>query len=393
MKISLKLILYKQKTYSDGTHPIMLQYIIDRKTKRKVIAKCKVEDWDDKAKRLKSRVSNSARINHFLSTEFAKAEKDLYDIKSGEMSGSSLFKTDSPITLDEALKAELIRLKEDFKPASYDKILALSNLIPNASIYLAHMDERWFNKFIADLEQKSNPNSGTTIKKKVKTLRGLIARYSSSGVSKEVKDIHVKSLKAIKQKLTREEFSAIENLILPEDDLLTATRDLFLLQVYLRGIRVGDLLRADISDFKDGRFFYRSSKVDKAMDMKIIPKAQDIIDKYKGKHSKLFPFYNWIPDPKLSEFENKRKESKHKETCTTIINRYLKVIATMAGIKKPLSSHIARHTYARMAIDTINNPMITMDLLGHSSLAVHQSYVEDIRKDDDLDKASDEIFK
>jgi integrase len=64
----------------------------------------------------------------------------------------------------------------------------------------------------------------------------------------------------------------------------------------------------------------------------------------------------------------------------------------MAGIQKPLSSHIARHTFARMAIDKINNPMVTMELLGHSSLAVHQQYLNDIRKEDVLDQAADDIF-
>lgn len=64
----------------------------------------------------------------------------------------------------------------------------------------------------------------------------------------------------------------------------------------------------------------------------------------------------------------------------------------MTGIFKPLSSHVARHTFARMAIDKINNPMITMELLGHTSLAIHQQYLNDIRRDDILDQAADDIF-
>jgi integrase/recombinase XerD len=53
---------------------------------------------------------------------------------------------------------------------------------------------------------------------------------------------------------------------------------------------------------------------------------------------------------------------------------------------------IARHTFARIAIDKINNPMVTMELLGNSSLAVHQQYLNDICKDDVLDAAADDIF-
>lgn len=64
----------------------------------------------------------------------------------------------------------------------------------------------------------------------------------------------------------------------------------------------------------------------------------------------------------------------------------------MAGIDKSLSSHIARHTFARMAIDKVNNPMITMNLLGHTSLAVHQQYLKDVRNEEVLDDVTDEIF-
>jgi len=37
--------------------------------------------------------------------------------------------------------------------------------------------------------------------------------------------------------------------------------------------------------------------------------------------------------------------------------------------------------------------MVTMELLGHSSLSIHQGYLNDIRKDDVLDQAADDIFE
>jgi len=125
---------------------------------------------------------------------------------------------------------------------------------------------------------------------------------------------------------------------------------------------------------------------------KLIPKAQKIIDKYYGKHDRLFPFFKLKIDPKWSEFELRYRTMKQKECATAKINRYVKIVAEKAGIDKHISSHIARHTFARMAIDKVNNPMLSMDLLGHKSLAVHQAYLNDIRKDDILDAAADDIF-
>jgi len=152
------------------------------------------------------------------------------------------------------------------------------------------------------------------------------------------------------------------------------------------------LLQAKCSQFNEGIFQYKDDKTGQNFSIKIIPKAQAIVDRYLSESEYLFPFFKWKYNPKISDFDNKVRRLKEKESCTSVVNKYLKMIATMAEIQKPLSSHIARHTFARMAIDKINNPMVTMELLGHSSLAVHQQYLNDLRKDEELDRAADDIF-
>ncbi|RQO79112.1 hypothetical protein DBR40_05175 [Pedobacter sp. KBW01] len=390
MKASVRLHLYTSKTYKDNCHPIVLQYIINGKVKRKVVARCQRDDWDQRNNKLKTKAKNSPRINAFLSDAFAKAERELYDVKEGLKTISEIFREEDSITLNDAMKLELKRMQEEFKSGYYDKILALQRQIKNKDIPIDQVDEKWFAKLIS--EQEAAGNMGSTIMRKIKLIRGLILRYSTKGVTKEVKAVRVVQNKSVKQKLNTLEMEALAKLDLPEEDLLRATRDLFLLQVYLRGVRVGDLLQAYAKDFVNGRYEYTADKTDKKQTIKLIPQAQAIVDHYSGKYERLFPFFTWKPAKGISAFNNDRARLKHKETCTTAINKYLKVLAVMAGIQKPLTSHIARHTFARMAIDKINNPMVTMELLGHSSLAVHQAYLNDIRKDDELDAAADDIF-
>lgn len=394
MKASLKLLLYTQKDYSDGSHPVILQFIIDRKVKRKVICSCKEKDWDFKTNRVKARVSGSAYTNNHIAEQYALAERDLFNIKSGKTDGGELFIDKKSITLNQAFDKELERLKADMKAGTYNKVIGfrkqLSEFTNIDALYLDSMDLSWFEKLT--LFFKNLGNNGVTIQKKIKTIRAVVARYNPGNVSEDLKTYKVASLKTTKKKLTAEEFAVIESLHLLDGDLLTAVRDLFLLQVYLRGIRVGDILQAYSSQFSDGKFSYQDDKTGKVYTIKLIPRAVAIVERYSGKHERLFPFMKWTANKKLNDFDNKRARMKVKETCTAVVNKYLKIIAGMAGINKPLSSHIARHTYARMAIDKINNPMITMELLGHSSLAMHQMYLNDIRKDDELDKANDDIF-
>lgn len=389
MKITLKLSLFKGKVYADGTSPIILQYIINRKVKRKVLYKCLEKDWDEKNMRVKGRASNAAFINNMLSERFAEAERELFEIQKGEKTIGDIFESEKPLTLGECFDLELIRLEKECKSGYFDKIKALRKQVDEL-VLVNDIDEKWLNEMCYKLSQAGN--IGNTIKKKVKVIRGIILEYSKKGVTRDVKEYKVATTKTIKQKLTASELHALENLELLPESNLCISRDIFLLQIYLRGIRIGDILQSKSNDYTQGRFMYISDKTGEPYNIKLIPKAIRIVDKYINRNEYLFPLFTWKNNKKLSKFTNLRDRLKHKEMRTSIVNHQLKVLALMAGIDKPLSTHIARHTFSKMAIEKISNPMVTMELLGHSSLAVHQNYLNDIRKDDKLDEAADDIF-
>lgn len=391
MSSSIKLILFKGKTHADGSHPIMLQYTKDGRIKRKVIHKCQEKDWDSKSNRVKSKAPNSAFINNHISEIFAEAEKELFKVKQGQAETISIFQGTTNMTVGDAIELERGRLIKLLKPTPYAQLMAYKEQMGKlAKTSVVHVNLKWFTSLV-DL-YKDLGNQPATIEKKVKHIRRILAKYSDHELSKEVKNLKITVPKPLKQKLTAEELASVSALELKEGSNLAVARDIFMLQVYLRGVRIGDLLQAYNHQFIDGRFNYTSEKTSKEMGIKLVPQASAIIDKYKGKFERLFPFFQWVYDPKASRFDNERKRLKHKESCTSMVNNNLKRIATRLRITKPLSSHIARHTFARMAIDKINNPMVTMELLGHSSLAIHQAYLNDIRKDDVLDAAADDIF-
>ncbi|AMQ00976.1 phage integrase [Pedobacter cryoconitis] len=384
---SVKVILYTHKTYSGGRHPIMLQIIDGNKAvKRKQLHTCTKDQWDDTTKRVNKKIENYSLINVMISDRVAEAEKAV-------LVGENPFLTVSNITLEEVIQLELERLSDAGKHAGHASITAVFNdlktFYSNLKIPLKNIDSAWYNKFVGKLVNKGNKDN--SINKKLKVLKRAIT--TNGGVLTSTGESFTHGRKeTLKQKLTRDEFIAIANLELPEESRLIPVRDFFVLQVYLRGVRVGDLLQATSEHFKNSRFRYMSDKTGRHYDIKLLPEAEVIVNKYLNKYERLFPFFKWKPDPKLDFIENDKKRLKHKESCTAVINYNLKPISKLAGVKKNVSSHMAKHTYAKFADVAIKNPMLTMPLLGHSSLAVHQKYLEDIRKDDELDDAADLIF-
>jgi len=394
MKASIRLHLYTSKEYANGTYPIVLMHTINGKRSKRVLGACTEADWDLKKLRVRPLAKDAVKINKVIAIEYAKAEQAIFDLNQGRITtDEALGVRGAILTLGGAMDLELARLEREFKSGYYDKIKAIQKQIPDLTIPIEEIDEKWFSSFIRRMGSVKVGNSNNTIKKKIKLLRGLILRYSSKGVTREIKAVTITTTRTVKQKLTGAELNALEDLELEEYSQLEAARDLFLMQVYLRGIRVGNVLQARAAQFKEGRFYYKADKTGLEQSVKLIENAVIIVDYWSKKgYDKLFPFFTWKPKKSLSPFKNERERLKTKEICTTVVNKYLKQLGVMAGIRKPLTSHIARHTFARMAIDKINNPMITMELLGHSSLAVHQAYLNDLRKDDVLDAAADDIF-
>ncbi|AMR34122.1 hypothetical protein A0256_23070 [Mucilaginibacter sp. PAMC 26640] len=404
MSTNLKVRLFKGKTHADGTHPIQLQFYIDGKLHRKGIYKCLESDWDFKTNRVKSKVSNSSYVNNLISEKYAEHERELLKILNGSGGGNSFFDKKEILTLDNVMDQECNRFKNENKPGSFDSLSSYKKdlllFTDSKALNISDIDLKWFKRYVIYLGSEikigdkviKKPNKSSTIQKKLKTIRRIVERYTGKVSDIDVKEYKVATKKPVKQKLTSQELLMIEGLELKEDSVLDCVRDIFLLQVYLRGARIGSLLQAYSEQFKNGRYEANNSSGKNNVGSRLIPKAQVIVNKYSGKSERLFPLYNFKFNPKLSEFENKAIAHNEKKGCTALVNKYLKQLAIKAGITKPLSSHIARHTFARMAIDKINNPMVTMELLGHSSLAVHQQYLNDIRNEDALDAAADDIF-
>ena len=82
---TFKVTLYKQKTLSDGTHPVMLQVIHDRKPYKISLGySCKPEFWDESKDRFRKSFEGYKTKNDVLRNAETKAESILNHIKYQE---------------------------------------------------------------------------------------------------------------------------------------------------------------------------------------------------------------------------------------------------------------------------------------------------------------------
>lgn len=151
--------------------------------------------------------------------------------------------------------------------------------------------------------------------------------------------------------LTYEEVQKVKNAEIT-DKSLCAVRDIFIFQCHT-GMAYADLAEFRIEDCveKNGKLVYTNKRVktEGRFTVMILQPAMEVLAKYNYK---------------LPLISNQK------------YNMYLKSIQTMLGIKTPITSHVARHSFAVMAINNGVPIEIISKMLGHTKINTTQIYAK-----------------
>jgi integrase/recombinase XerD len=180
----------------------------------------------------------------------------------------------------------------------------------------------------------------------------------------------LKSEKPHKAKLTKEELERIQDLDLPENLRIHHARTAFLLQFFLAGMRIGDLLQMRWEMIEGDRLEYKSQKTNTHLSVKLVPAALKLIEPYRKAKGFVLPF---VPEGLKPDAQQKRVES-----MTAIINRMLGEIAKKAGIEKKVTTHVARHSFASLAWANSRDIKAVSQALGHTSTRMTETYLREL---------------
>ncbi|MEH6762800.1 MAG: site-specific integrase [Maribacter arcticus] len=160
--------------------------------------------------------------------------------------------------------------------------------------------------------------------------------------------------------LTERELKLLEGIEF-KSERLQRVKDCFVFSCYtgLSYVDVKELTEDNIVKGIDGNYwiYTKREKTDERVKVLLLPKAMEIIKKYRGLQEKDFM------DGLLPISSNQKT------------NKYLKEIVASCGIHKNVTFHVARHTFATTVMLSNGVPIETVSkLLGHSKLTTTQLY-------------------
>jgi integrase/recombinase XerD len=379
--VSLKFYLNKNKV-SSGKHPVYLRIIVSRK-KAEIATDYYLEekDWDLK--------KSEAKKNQIINASLTKMKNEVHEVvyiieKEKKNLTASLIKfyLNDKTTLDPPLlnffdryNANLEKAKE-LIASSITRYKDTRNHIEKfledrkqKELPISKIDFKFIMDFDMHLLMQETTRTGNTLQRntvnkhhaRLKTV--LIRAMKENLLAKNPYiDFKIKHTPSNRTFLTQEELDKISKYSFSHNKTLDKVKDIFLFSVYtgLRFVDAQNLRTDQVVQDKAGDYCIDTvqDKTQQPILIPVLKPAVDILNKYNNEERQ-------ITGKVLPKISNQK------------LNVYLKEIANIVEIRKPLSHHIARHTCATTVLLSNETPIeVVSKWLGHTNIRTTQIYAK-----------------
>jgi len=364
----------QQHTRNDGTAQIYIRIIENRKVKY-VKTGYYVKPGCFKKEQVVHH-PDAKRINQALEAQRSRVMDEYYraDILGEAVNDPSLI---------EAIKAKLNELETSGKVATFNRLLTnldyIKEVFPH-DIKLSKVNADAAEKYAAFRYKKGN--GANTIKKNLKDISSVLKFAGFTGVDPFYKKAaSIMTIPVKKEKVTPGELAAIESVEC--DGLFDIARDMWLFSFYTHGARFESVATFEREWINNGILAYQMNKGKKHREIVVHEKLAAIIEKYiKGDSIYLFPVIK-------KRVDNPWTKKEIVSSANSLINRYLKTVIGLAKIKKKISFHNSRHSFASIAYEAGIQSDTIKEALGHTNLSTTNAYLKSLSDK----KINDEINK
>jgi integrase len=389
MNTSIKVVLYTSKTLSTGEHPVMLRVIKDRQAKYLSTGiSSTTENWNDESGLPKKSHQHYKEAKLSIAKKLFEAEKTIYNLENDDKNLSAYEikgklkreKSNNPKfygyfdnVIDRFIASGKIKTAEIYKDTKRN----LSYYTGTKEIHFSDIDVSFLNKLDEFLVAKGK--GGNTIFLYFRTLRAVLNKAIKEEICSEKYYPFKKfslgkysNLKTEKRAISKDDIDKIIALQPKTTDNILA-RNIFLFSYYCRGMNFVDIAFLKWKDILNDRLIYTRSKTKEQFNIQLLEPAITILDHYKSisqsKNDYVFPLLS--TDHKTPQAIFNRKVKMLRE-----INKNLKAVGKLAGIKSELTTYVARHSYATILKKKGISTSLISEALGHDSEKTTQIYLD-----------------
>jgi site-specific recombinase XerD len=185
--------------------------------------------------------------------------------------------------------------------------------------------------------------------------------------------------KTAKRAVNKDVVFRLKKLNLSKQKSLELARDIFMFSFYMRGMSFVDMANLRKNNLKNGYITYTRSKTKQSLTVKVEKCMEEIISRH-GKQTVddyLLPIYT----------AQNRDHTSHLRTY----NKRLRQISKLLELDKPLSSYVARHSWATLALHKGISVKVISECMGHENENTTRIYLASLDQTI-IDKANAKII-
>jgi len=388
---TIRVTLYKSKTLSNGEHPLML--VVTKHRKRKYVAlgiSCHPDNWNFKKNELKKGHPEKLKIEAIIGKRIAELQTTVLDLKFNDkaFTSESLVSTvQKPkgkgevfAYLDELINRFTLRKKIGNAKVYKDTKRVLKIFLPKTkTLPFSDIDLNFLNRL--ETHFRENDLSETSMSVYFRTLRAVfnsaIKENETSPNNYPFRAFKISKFdtRTRKRAITKADVRSIEALEVSNNPKTQLAKDVFLFSYYLQGINLTDIAFLRWKNVIQDRLFYTRAKTGKDFNLKLPEPVRQILERYRmftgdKPDNYIFPILDAERHISPLQIDNRI----HK--LLGQINLRLKEIARLAGVAVPLTTYVARHTYATV-LKTSGVPVaVISEAMGHATEAITHTYLK-----------------
>ena len=384
MSETIKVLCYKLKTLSNGEHPLMVCVCKDGKRKYQSLGiSIKAEQWDFKSNLPKTKCPNRDRIILLINERINEIQKAALDkrIAGKNFTATTLIESTTNNTINKTVgeyyltyiqnlkKENRIRYTGMFE-VSYSSFIKFNK---HLDIPFSDIDATLLKRY--ELWMKEQNLSVSTISTRIRHLRAVfnlaIAEHS---IKNDCYPFHSYKVSKLYKQTAKRAISKKEVLKIMQYQGDTPMEclaiDVFVFSYLNAGINFIDIAKLKRSNIVESQLIYNREKTKKLINVPLQQKAMEIIAKYENDKSPyLFPILTPFHKTEI-QIANRL----HKVLAK--INKHLKEIGKKLKLPIPLTTYVARHSYATVLKRAGVSTSIISESLGHGSEKITQVYLD-----------------
>ena len=384
MEATVNVTCYKSKVLKNGESPLMVRICKNGKKKYKSLGiSVNPAHWDFKKNLPKPKCPNYATLLILINEKISEYQRIILDkkVNNAEFTATTLLQaTDTlqskhPVSVGDGFKNYIQALKDEHRlryagmfEVSYSSFVKFNK---HLDIPFSDIDVAWLKKY--EQWMKSNHYAINTIGTRLRHLRAVFnhaieAKQTTAYPFNSYKLSKVNQQTA-KRAISKQDIQKIINHKGKSDRECLAI-DLFTFSYFTAGINFIDMAMLERSNIVDGQLVYYRKKTKKQIIIPLQDKAVEIIHKYNNVRSPyLFPI--------LSPFHKTEVQVANRlHKVLAKVNKHLKDIGDKLKLPLPLTTYVARHSYATVLKRAGVSTAITSESLGHSSEKITQTYLD-----------------